>query len=97
MNKVKRAVAKKQHSYVNDKGKRQYAQVGEIIEVTPEQALAFPDNLVAPEVLEATRIANKAVKDAEMKAREAKNAAKQSLDKIGGEAPEKEVKKSLKD
>ncbi len=103
---VKRAVARKRHSYLNKRGKRVYAEVGDVIEVTAAQALAFSQNLVAPEVLEAQAIAAKAIKDAEMAARTAKNLAAQGLtkkeidsledkeEKVPKEE-EKEVRKSL--
>ena len=72
--KVKRAVCRKPYHH-NKNGKRITVPVGDIVEVTPEQAMAFPENLVAPEVLLAQQAADKAVREAEEAARTAKNNA----------------------
>ncbi len=85
-NLVKRAVARKPHSIIGKGGLREYAPVGSVIEVTPAQALAFPQNLIAPEVLDAEKAAAKAIKDAQEAAGKAKLVA-------AGLAPEDEKEK----
>jgi hypothetical protein len=72
---VERAVARKRFWYINEHGKRDKAEVGQVIKVTAAQALAFPENLVAPEVLKANAAAAAAIKEATAEADKAKQAA----------------------